>query len=350
MGMFTRLFGGKAGAAERSARLAKAASLTAPSPGRPSFTEAVPNRVTVAFYAHDNVEGFVGNFLTAVSHGLVSSGQRELVLTLRLGDRERPIPKMQEIVRFITTVHAWSEAGSVVAEGGLTQFGERALFAQAHCGLLYADARAIGGVALPERGLAAILVQAPEIRAAVDYGAYRVLTRIGAQLRVFPFPTWGALDRPSAITPRESETLLAKVPRLQLPKASFVVANQCLHLVIPRDAANLTSRVRSLGVGNAFALLTRPAASANAILTWRPGEREMVGISPDGSDGSRMSGCFAMFVPSARDEARPLEDGYSVLLSTESWARLLAELVDQRPLTLELADEMRFELEWDSNL
>jgi len=346
MGMFTRLFGGKAGAAERSEQRARAANLVAPSPGQPSFADAVPNQVTVAFHAHDDVEGSSGNFLTAVSHGLVASGQRELVLTLRLGNREQPIPKMQEIVRFITTVQAWAEAGNIVDEGGLTQFGERALFEQAHCGLLYVAARAISGVELPERALAAIFVSAPEIRAARDYGTYRVLTRIGTQLRIFPFPIWGAIDRPSAITPRESESLLAKVARMHVPKAFFVVANQRLHLTIPRNAKNLASSVSSLPAETPFVFLTRPAASANAILTWRPGLQEMTGISPDGSDGSRTSGSFAMFVPSERgDEARPFEDGYSVLLSKGPWARLIAALLEQRPLSLSLAS-MEFELDW----
>ena len=350
MGMFTRLFGGKAGAAERSAQRARAVNLVAPSPGEPSFAEAVPNRVVVAFHAHDNLEGFSGNFLTAVTRGFTSVGQRELVLSLRLGDSEQPIPKMQEILRFFATVQAWAEAGSIVDQGGLTQFGERALFSVRHGGLIYVEARAISGIDLPARALSAVFVQAPEIGAARDYGTYRVLTRIGAQLRLFPFPTWGALDRPSTITARESESLLSKVLRMHVPSASFLVADQCLRLTIPRDAKSLARGVSSLPTNSAFVLLTRPAASANAILTWKPGQREMTGISPDGSDGSRLSGCCAMFVPSSRaDEARPFEDGYSVLLSEERWTEWLAALIEQRPLSFELAGEMRFELEWDSS-
>jgi len=347
MGMFTRLFGGKVGAAERSARSARAANLTAPVPGQPTFAEAVPREVTVAFHAHDNVEGLVGNFLTAVSDGLVSSGQRELVLTMRLGDREPPIAKMQEVVRFFATVHAWARAGNVVDEGGLTQFGDRGLFGQVGCGLLYADARPITGVELPQRALAAVFVHAPEIRAASDYGIYRVLMRIGAQLRLFPYPTWGALDRPSAVTPREAESLLARVFRMRVPRASFVVAERCLRLTIPSDAKNLASGVSTLAAEAPFALLTRPAASANAILTWRPGQREPTGISPDGSDGARLSGSFVLFVPSEEgDQGRPFEDGYSLLLSAESWRLLTAALVQCRPLSIELSEGLQFELEW----
>jgi len=347
MGMFTRLFGGKVGAVERSARLALAANVTAPSPGQPTFAEAVPGELMVTFYAHAHAQGIVGNFLTAASHGLVASGQRELTLTLRLGNREQPIPKMQEIVRFFTTVQSWAQAGSPVDEGGFTQFGERGLFGRPDCGLLYADALAMPGVDLPERALAAIWVDAGEIQAARESGIYRVLTRIGAQLRLFPFPTWGALDRPSVITPLESESLLTKVLRTRVRGASYVVAKHCLRLTIPSSATNLASGIGSLPSGASFVLLTRPATSANAILTWRPGQQGMSGISPDGSDGSRLSGSFVMFVPSTQgDQARIFEDGHSVLLSNESWPLLTAALVAQRPLALELGSGMRFELEW----
>jgi hypothetical protein len=254
---------------------------------------------------------------------------------------------MLELVRFFTIVASWADAGNIVDDGGFTQFGERGLFGQAHSGLLYAEARAIAGVELPERALAAIFVHAQEVRAALDYGTYRVLTRIGAQLRVFPFPTWGALDRPSVITPRDSESSLAKVGRMRLPGASFVVADQRVCLTIPRTGANLSSAMRSLPSAASFVLLTRPAPSANAVLTWRPGQHEMSGISPDGSDGSRVSGCFMMFVPSgAGDETRHVEDGYSLLLSSAPWARLVAALAEQLPLSLTLGGGMQFVLEW----
>ena len=257
------------------------------------------------------------------------------------------MPKMQELVRFFTTVSSWADAGKVLEQGGFTQFGERGLFEQSHSGLLYADARAIAGVELPERALSAIFASAQEIRAAVEYGTYRVLLRIGAQLRLFPFPTWGALDRPSAITPRESESALAKVTRLRLPSASFFVAGQRICLSLPRDETSLSNALHSLPPTTAFALLTRPAPSANAVLTWRPGQQEMSGFSPDGSDRSRLSGCFMVFVPSAaRDDARPLEDGYAVLCSSDLRARLITALAEHRPLSLPLGDSKRFELEW----
>jgi hypothetical protein len=349
MGMFTRLFGGKVGAAERIARAAKAANLRAPSPGEPAYADVVPNEVSVVFYAHDDVDGLAGNFLSAVSAGLSASSQRELVLTLRLERHEAPMPKMQDLIRFLATVHAWAQQGTHVDEGDFTQFGDRGLFGSTQTGLLYTDARALPGVDLPSRALAAVFVDAREIATARDFGTYRVLTRIGAQLRMFPYPTWGALDRPSAITPREGSSVLAKVRRVRVRGASFLLAEQCLRLTIPRGREQVLSGVRSLPAGASFALLLRPSSDANAILVWRFGQAEGSRLAPAGSDGSRVSGSFLWLVPSPEgDRARPVEDGYSLLLSADSWSALCAALVSEQPMSLRLADGLRFELEWSA--
>lgn len=349
--MFTRLFGGKVGAAERVARAAKAANLRSPSPGEPAYADVIPNEVSVAFYAHDDVDGLLGNFLTAVTEGLRASGQRELVLTLRLERHEPPMPKMQELIRFVTTVHAWAQQGTLAEEGGFTRFGDRGLFGTTQTGLLYTDARPLPGVELPSEALAAVFVDAREIDSARDFGIYRVLTRIGAQLRMFPYPTWGALDRPSVMTTREATSVLAKVSRVRVRGASFLLVDQCLRLSIPRGNSQVSNGVDALPAGASFALLLRPSSDANAILIWRVGQAEGSRLAPEGSDASRVSGCFLWFVPSQQgDRAQAVEDGYSLLLSADSWAALRAALASEQPLSLGLADGLRFELEWSARL
>ena len=345
MGMFTRLFGGEAGRVERIARAARAANLSAPNPGEPAQAEAIPGEVDIEFHIHEGIDEISGNFLTAITVGLAPSGQRELVLSMRLLTKEDPIAKMQDIVRFVQTVHAWAQASTFLDEGGFTQFGERGLFQSANSGLLYAEARPLPGIHLPKRALAAVFVDALEMRTAVDFGTYRVLTRIGLQLRVFPFPTWGALDRPSAMTKRESQSGLAKVRRLRAPDVTFLVADSCLRVTLPRDSS-VSKGLAALPPSTAFVLLTRPSSEANAILVWKPGQEELGGISPDGSDGSRVSGSCLMVVPSATaDAARQFEDGYSLFLSGESWALFSAAVIERRGLSLPLADGMRLELE-----
>src|SRR6478752_2723963 len=67
--------------------------LTPPSRGLPTIVAVVPDALTVTFHAHDVAEGSQGNFLTAVSDGLVKRRQRELVVTLRL--ELLPLPDLE---------------------------------------------------------------------------------------------------------------------------------------------------------------------------------------------------------------------------------------------------------------
>jgi hypothetical protein len=188
------------------------------------------------------------------------------------------------------------------------------------------------------------------VRAAREFGTYRMLTRIGLQLRVFPFPVWGELDRPSVATDREAESQLSTVVRLRAAGLSFVMAHKVLRVLLPRERANLTGLLRGLMAlpsGAPFALLLRPAPSANAVLVWSPGQQGMSGISADGSDGSQLSGSCLLIVPGAgSDQIQQIEDGYALRVSSESWAQLSNALMGQRPLQLSMHDGLRLEIVW----
>ena len=319
-----------------------------PKPGKSTFADAVRGKVVVEFFAHEDVDGFSGRFLSAVTEGLAKRRQRELVLTLRLGADEDATEKMREIVRFIATVYAWAREGNLVDAGGFTHFGKRALFGRVDSGLLYVDARPLDGVRLPERALAAVSVDASEMRTALDYGAYRVLTRIGLQLQMFPYPTWTDLERPSAVTADEAESRLSKLQRVRAPGVSYVMHGDSLRVSLPNSSLDLLRSLGALTPNLPFALLTAPAASANSILVWSPGQQEVSGISADGSDGSRRSGSCLVVVPGGKhaDEIRTFEDGYSVTFSSESWGLLSASLAVERPFSLTTPSGVRFEAAW----
>jgi hypothetical protein len=348
MTLWSKLLGDKVTGAKAQVRSGKAPDLTAPRPGVPSTVAVIPGKLTVTFHAHDSVEGATGNFLTAVTAGYRKYGQSEVVCTLRLPSDDDAIARMQELNRFFGTVHAWARQRQLTTAGGLTQFGERALFERGHSGILYADARPIPGVEIPPGAIAALLVDAAEVRAALDFGAYRVLMRIGERYRHFPFPLWSDLDRPSVVSERENETLLAKLPRIRAIGASFVVEDERVRIQLaPSERATLGRGVARLAEGAPFALLVKPAPSANAVLVWYPGQTEPMGITPDGSDGSSLSGSCLLIVPGGqRDQTRQVEDGYSLAFSTESWASVAAALLDERPLSLRMADGVTLSLEW----
>jgi len=203
------------------------------------------------------------------------------------------------------------------------------------------------GVQVPDDALAAILVAGDDVRLAIDFGAYRVLTRIGARERCFPFPTWSALDRASVVGDREQETALAKVPRVRMPGVSFVAEETRFKVTLSPLAKAAGRSLAALVPGAPFALLLAPAPDADAVFFWYPGQHEPAGIIQPGTKGTRQTGSCLLIVPGAReDQLRPFEDGYTLRFSATSWNEVSFALRDQRGLTLNLRDGTRLEFAW----
>jgi hypothetical protein len=343
MGVWSKLFGEKP-----QSGLEGTSSLAAPSPEQPSRVVVVAGKLSITFHAHAALERAQGSFLSALTQGLAKFGQRELVLTLRLGNADDALTRMQEISRFFKTLYGWARERQFVDAGGVTQFGERALFGRSRSGILYADARKIEDIELPARALVAIAADEREVRTALDHGAYRVLSRIGEQYRHFPFPSWSDLDRPSVASDRENESGLAQMLRTRAPGVSFVVEDERVRVTLSSSVRALLGRgVAAVPRGAPFALLTKPASHANSWLVWHPGQKEALSIAPDGSDHSRVSGSCLVIQPGAKvNEGRAFEDGYSLRLSAEAWAGLALALRQERDFSVRMEDDMRLELGW----
>ena len=322
--------------------------LTPPSRGLPTIVAVVPDALTVTFYAHDVVEGSQGNFLTAVSDGLIKRRQRELVVTLRLDGDDDVSARMRELSRFFSTVLLWAEQRNLVEMGGVTRFGRRGLFGASSNGLLYVDSRPIRGVALPGRALSAVLVDAGEVETALAHGVYRVLARLGDQSGCFPFPTWSSLSRPSVASAREAESALSKISRTRAPGVHFVIEGKRVRVRVPKLSRGILAQgVGGLDSGTPFALLTEPAANADALLVWYPGQTEPKAVYAEGSDGARLTGgCLAVVPGGQKDEIRVMEDGYSLLLSSDTWGSLASSLLGERTISLPMADGATLEVEW----
>ncbi len=350
MSVWSRLFGEKSESAKAQSNPEAAPGFAVPSLGQPTTVLVSKGKLSVTFHAHDTVEGAHGDFLTAVTHGLTALGQRELVLTLRVdAAANQDVPgKLSEVSRFFSVVFGWARQRQFVDAGGVTQFGERALFGRSRSGLLYADARPIRDIELPQRALVAIVADEREVRTALDYGSYRVLARLGAEQRHFPFPLWSELSRPSVATERENQSLLSNVARTRAPGVSFVVDDERVEITLSPSVKSLLGRgVAALPPGAPFALLTKPASSANAWLVWHPGQRDPLSISLDGVVASRVSGSCLLITPGSKEnEGRSFEDGYSLELSEESWQLLSIALRRERALSIPMKGGVTLELVW----
>src|SRR4051812_23962303 len=130
MSVWSKLFGG-------SSEAPNLAELAPPTPALPTTVVAIPDQLTVTFHAHDVVDGSAGNFLTAVSDGLLKRRQRELVITLRLEKNDDVSDRMRELTRFLATVLQWAQERNLVDAGGVTRFGKRGMFGGSGNGFLY---------------------------------------------------------------------------------------------------------------------------------------------------------------------------------------------------------------------
>ena len=341
MSVWSTLFGG-------SGSPANLADVTPPTRGLPTKIAVIPGKLSVNFYAHEVADGHDGNFLTGVTEGLVKRRQRELVVSVRLSDGDDVRERMRELSRFFTTVLRWAQQRNLVDTGGVTRFGKRGLFGGSGNGLLYVDARPLRGVEMPGRALAAVIVDAAEVETALAHGAYRVLARLGEQSGCFPYPTWSDLGRQSVASTREAESALSKISRTRAPGVHFVVEGKRLRVRVPKTARGILGRgVAALAPGTPFALLTEPAPNADALLVWSPGQAEPKAIYAEGSDGSHLTGgCLAVVPRGQKDEIRVLEDGYTLLLSADTWGSLANALLGERTVSLPMADDATLEVEW----
>lgn len=341
MSVWSKLFGGSDNAQDL-------AQLSAPTTALPTQVALVPGKLSVTFYAHDVADDRKGNYLTAVSDGLLERRQRELVVSLRIGESDDVQAHMRELSRFLVTVWRWAQQRNLVDAGGVTRFGKRGMFGRSGNGLVYADAKPLRSVTMPGRALTAIVVDPAEVETALAHGVYRILARIGEQSGCFPFPTWSDLARPSVASAREGESALSKIARTRAPGVHYVIEGKRLRVRIPRAARGILARgVAALAPGTPFALLTEPAANADAMLVWHPGQTEAKAIYAEGSEGARLTGgCLAVVPGGQKDEIRVMEDGYTLLLSDNTWGSLANALLGEHLISLPMADDATLEIEW----
>lgn len=177
----------------------------------------------------------------------------------------------------------------------------------------------------------------------------RVAARLGDAWHHFPYPPWSDRDRPSVYEAAEmSASLLDRLARLQVAGASVLRLGDSIELTLPRTAVPLLrDELPRLPETVPLAILTGLDERANAWLVWAPG-RGPSGISPEGSDGSRLGGCFCAVVGErAADEGQVFEDGFVLFLASAAARRVRGALTAGNELEIPLlGGASRFVLRW----
>jgi hypothetical protein len=317
-------------------------------PAWPVELEVVPGELSARVYLHDieSQGGPIGCW-SYVSHGLAALEQPEIVLTLRRDPGEASADFPQDPLRLFATLYQLAADGRRVGPGDVTGFGDRSFLGH-H--LLYVGAQPLDGVPLPPSCLAALLITADELRAVSEFGPTRVLARMGQASNYYPFPPWADRSRPGLSLARTfEESLLSKIPRAAAHDVrAGVEGNQIIVSALRGAWPPWQDRLAELADDVPLTLLTALDPTADGCLVWVPGQSTPEAITPTGSDGSRLCGCFVVFVPERSENGgRMHEDGFVVELTAASWKQLRSALIEATDVSMPAAGTaMSFALTW----
>ena len=310
--------------------------------------ELVPDQLFARVYLHEiaSQHGRVQCW-SYVSEGLAALHQTEIVFTLRRDPGEPSDRVPNEPFQLFATIHQLAESGQRVTSGSFTELGDGGFFGH-H--LLYVEAQPIAGVTLPSPCLTAVLVTADELRAVREFGSTRVLARLGQAASHYPFPPWSDRRRRGLSLERTLEaSLLSRVARASAHDAHVGLHDQQITLAVVRsEQGSWKDRLAQIPETVPLALLTAFDPAANGCLVWVPGQKAPEAIIPPGSDGSRVCGCFVVFVAEqASCGGKLLEDGFAIELTSEAWRQIRRALIEGKELSLPATgDRMGFALTW----
>ena len=314
----------------------------------PRLVNVVPDKLNVQITVEKSEYApHKGDLLCYRTFGLQNLGQKELILAIE--NKSQKYQTWEPILQFFATVYQLALDKQFVNHGDITQFGKAGILEW--MGILYVDLLP-NPEQLESPRLAMILLHPEEVEIVRNFGSLRMMSLLGQKYSYFPCPVWSDIDRKQGWTKKiTASSILSRVgARLTLPAANITKEGDGLVLRIPES-------VRMDGLPNESWILNNPLAiilslnpNADACLTW-PFDSHLgpKAISPEGSNGQRIGGCFLLILTQpGQDEVRLVEDGFSLVIK-ESTASILWECLSQRrdmrvPVQ---RDALEFSLSWE---
>lgn len=301
----------------------------------PAEIELSPGTLRARVHLHDvNAQAGRVRCWTYLSDGLAMLGQAEVALTVAVDPGGDPGRFPADPLRLFVTLASLAAQGRVVEVGGVTELGGPGFMGRR--ALLYASAPPLDGVPIKTGTLAIVAVTDAELAVQRAFGNTRVLAALGKAYRHYPFAPWLDRRRGDVISPQRTRgSILESVPRVHVPGSVRMEAGNILLRLRPQAAPRLAGALAGLPADAGFALLTEIDPVADGCLTWEAGQQSPAAITPPGSRGERLCGCFALFVPAQPEDGGQLfEDGLAAFLTSASAAALRGALSAQRPISL----------------
>ena len=277
-----------------------------------------------------------------VTNGFSQWGQKEIVFALEREANEDRSRVPEEPFQFFSEILSYAQGGTVVDAGNLTWYDPQKAFLGGH--VLYIDAQTIPNVDVPARALAAVLIRRDELAIAQQYGATRVMTRLAFATRHYPCPPWSDRRRVKArSTASPEDTMLGKVAVVQPETITTLFGRASLGIrttAAQREVLRTAFDRRLPDVP--LALLSNIDPLADGCLVWRPGMQGLNAVTPSGSTGSHVSGVFVLLaIGLDSDQFAVVEDGFALMLTSDTGERLIRALTTGEPLDLTVANGIR---------
>jgi hypothetical protein len=311
--------------------------------------DLVPEKLSARVHLHDiDAQDGAVPCWTYVTNGLEAHGQKELIFSLRRGLKENPDDFPEAPLSFFTQLYHLAEQGRLVDAGEITEMATPSFLG--HKGLLYAPPQSCQNIEGLGAALAAILLTEEELTAVKEFGPTRVMARLGQAYSYYPCPPWSERGRPSLSFARSiQQSILAKVPRLWMRGIRVRLENDRIVLrLLPQLSERIRDRLDQISLNTPLALLTNLDPSAHGCLVWEAGQSQPAAITPPGSAGRHLCGCFMLFVPEqSEDGGKLIEDGFGMMLTDASWTAIRRALATGENVSVPATvGGMSFQLEW----
>jgi hypothetical protein len=304
-----------------------------PATGRPKLVQSVqdvlPPDLRMRSELHRWVFGEQADVLVCISEGLRTVGQREIGLGLRVHTTAEAETAQATMATIFADFHKLAARGQVVGPGDVTVFGPPEPFPSVVGGIAYAENNPASPW-YPSGTLVGVMLRPDEAKLAYAAGVYRVLARIGAAVRYFPFPPFFDPRRATVVYPADAESLSARVPHARIEGLTITGSGIDHHVTIsvPRTSLGACAElVAAAPVRKVFAIRADPAVDADGWFVWRPGQRLRFATRPPGSSGNKICLWNAVIGSgTAKNTIGLFEDGITMVLTEELWRAMATAL------------------------
>ncbi len=324
-------------------------------PHFPRKVSLVKNQLEVSIYYHDIIIGsYPLRCWTYVTRGLSVYHQKELIFTIYCEEEERAHDYPRDLLDLIKQFLPLAQEGNTVDTGEYTELGQGFLGREDFKGIAYTNPtnHQYDGIYVnyPYEYLTAIFLTEKEMEVVKEFGVGRILYRLGKTYQFYPFPYWTSRARPEVAEENEGSALM-ELPRISLKGALAWLDHEKKKVTLkidPEFFPEYQEKLEEIPRDIPFAFLCEIEPEIDSALVWHANQRNPEVFSED-EEVLWTNGFYLAFCPRQEEDcATILEDGFTVLLTDDSWPKLRQALNKGKDIEIPSSSPNKnsFSLEW----